>query len=163
MILAIGMCFVMITGGIDLSGGSIISFSGVVMALVANALHLPAPLAVSLTLLVGVGIGAACGLVNGFFVVKLKLHGFMPTFCMMSIALGLAFLTSPRPIPLHNVAAFQRVGQGWTGVAILILAQVAEAARHTDRRSLDGDSHNCFRRSFKMYSLRAIHLRNRWK
>jgi ribose/xylose/arabinose/galactoside ABC-type transport system permease subunit len=112
MILAIGMTFVIITGGIDLSVGALISLTGVVMALIANHLHIYSPLAIVITLAAGVGIGALCGLFSGLFVVKLKMHGFIPTYAMMQIALGLAFLISPSPVPVKNMD-FLAVGQGW--------------------------------------------------
>jgi ribose/xylose/arabinose/galactoside ABC-type transport system permease subunit len=112
MILAIGMTFVIITGGIDLSVGAVISLTGVVMAIVANHLPIYSPLAIGITLLVGISIGGLCGFISGSFVVRLKMHGFIPTYAMMQIALGLAFLISPSPIHVNNLD-FLPVGQGW--------------------------------------------------
>ena len=62
-IVAVGMTFVIITAGIDLSVGSVLAFAGVVMA---SALHQGVPLPVAL--LVGLGIGLLCGLVNGLLI-----------------------------------------------------------------------------------------------
>src|SRR6266576_2577768 len=59
---AVGMTFVIITGGIDLSVGSVLAFAGVVMASMLQH-GVPLPLA----LLIGLGVGLLCGLVNWIF------------------------------------------------------------------------------------------------
>lgn len=71
-ILAAGMTFVILTGGIDLSVGSIVAVSGVVAVLSAIT-GVPAPLAI----LIGVGAGALCGLVNGALSAYLSLAPFV--------------------------------------------------------------------------------------
>ena len=63
-ILAVGMTFVLLTGGIDLSVGSLVSFCGVCLASLMNIVGLPLVPALILTLV----IGSACGLVNGVLV-----------------------------------------------------------------------------------------------
>ncbi|HYE66768.1 MAG TPA: ribose ABC transporter permease [Pyrinomonadaceae bacterium] len=93
-IIAVGMTFVIITGGIDLSVGSVLAFSGVVMA---SALHsgLPLPLALA----VGLGVGLLCGLVNGLLITVGHLPPFIATLGMMSVARGTALMfTEGRPI-----------------------------------------------------------------
>jgi len=93
-IIAVGMTFVIITAGIDLSVGSILAFSGVVLASTLNA-GVPLPLALA----AGLAVGSLCGLVNGFLVSLGKLPPFIVTLGMMSIARGGALLfTSGRPI-----------------------------------------------------------------
>lgn len=93
-IIAVGMTFVIITAGIDLSVGSIVAFSGVVLASVLQA-GIPLPLA----LLAGLGAGLLCGLVNGFLITYGKLPPFISTLGMMSVARGAALLyTQGRPI-----------------------------------------------------------------
>jgi len=93
-IIAVGMTFVIITAGIDLSVGSIMAFSGVVMASVLNA-GLPIPLAI----LIGIGVGILCGLVNGLLITYGNLPPFISTLGMMSVARGAALLyTNGRPI-----------------------------------------------------------------
>jgi ribose/xylose/arabinose/galactoside ABC-type transport system permease subunit len=93
-IVAVGMTFVIITAGIDLSVGSILAFSGVVMA---SVLQGGVPL--TLALLAGLGVGTACGLVNGFLVSVGKLPPFIVTLGMMSVARGAALVyTDGRPI-----------------------------------------------------------------
>ena len=90
-ILAIGQTFVIITAGIDLSVGSLIELTGVVMASFANASHLEGPVLVIATLLVGLGVGCAAGFINAVPVVKLNLPPFITTLAMMLMARGLAF------------------------------------------------------------------------
>ena len=93
-IVAVGMTFVIITGGIDLAVGSVLAFSGVVMA---SMLHSDVPL--PLALLTGLGIGLLCGLVNGLLITIGRLPPFIATLGMMSVARGAALMfTEGRPI-----------------------------------------------------------------
>jgi len=93
-IIAVGMTFVIISGGIDLSVGSILAFSGVVMASVLHA-KIPVPIAI----LVGLGVGLLCGFVNGLLISFGRLPPFISTLGMMSVARGAALLyTQGRPI-----------------------------------------------------------------
>jgi len=93
-IIAVGMTFVIITGGIDLSVGSVLAFAGVVMASVLHS-GLPLPLA----LIVGLGAGLLCGLVNGLLITVGRLPPFIATLGMMSVARGAALMfTEGRPI-----------------------------------------------------------------
>jgi ribose transport system permease protein len=94
-IMAIGATLVIITGGIDLSVGSIYALSGVSMALTLRAAGPMNPVAmVLLGLLVCVGVGLLCGLVNGAFVVGLKVHPFIITLGTMWILRGVAFVAT---------------------------------------------------------------------
>jgi len=93
-IVAAGMTFVIITAGIDLSVGSVLAFSGVVMA---SALHRGAPL--PLALLGGLAAGFVCGTLNGLFITIGRLPPFIATLGMMSVARGAALMfTDGRPI-----------------------------------------------------------------
>ncbi len=93
-IIAVGMTFVIITGGIDLSVGSVLAFAGVVMA---SVLHSGVPL--PLALMVGLGAGLLCGLVNGLLITVGRLPPFIATLGMMSVARGAALMfTEGRPI-----------------------------------------------------------------
>jgi len=112
-ILAIGQTFVIITAGIDLSVGSLIELTGVVMASFANASHLDGPLLVVATLLVGLAVGCTAGFINAVPVVKLNLPPFITTLAMMLMARGLAFkLAHGRPIAVDS-AAFNAMGTGF--------------------------------------------------
>ncbi|MBU1100372.1 MAG: ribose ABC transporter permease [Bacteroidetes bacterium] len=93
-IIAVGLTFVIITAGIDLSVGSIMAFSGVVLA---SLLKADQPLIVAL--IGGVLTGGLCGLVNGTLISYGKLPPFIATLGMMSVARGAALLyTDGRPI-----------------------------------------------------------------
>jgi len=93
-IVAVGMTFVIISGGIDLSVGSVLAVSGIALAL-ALAGGVPAPLAIGIALVVGF----ACGLLNGLLVTWGRLPPFIATLGMMSVARGAALmLAEGRPI-----------------------------------------------------------------
>ena len=112
-ILAIGQTFVIITAGIDLSVGSLIELTGVVMASFANASHLDGPPLVIATLIVGLAVGCAAGFVNAVPVVKLNLPPFITTLAMMLMARGLAFkLAHGRPVAVTS-NAFDGIGTGF--------------------------------------------------
>jgi ribose/xylose/arabinose/galactoside ABC-type transport system permease subunit len=109
-ILAVGQTFVIITAGIDLSVGSLIELTGVVMAQFANASGLSGAALVIVTTLVGVAVGACAGLVNALPVVRLNLPPFITTLAMMLMARGLAFkLAGGVPVGLHS-NAFDALG-----------------------------------------------------
>jgi len=112
-ILAIGQTFVIITAGIDLSVGSLIELTGVVMAQFANAMPFDGfPLIVA-TLLVGLAVGCGAGLINALPVVRLNLPPFITTLAMMLMARGLAFkLSHGRPVGL-NSSSFNNTGIGF--------------------------------------------------
>jgi ribose/xylose/arabinose/galactoside ABC-type transport system permease subunit len=112
-ILAIGQTFVIITAGIDLSVGSLIELTGVVMAQFANAMPFGGfPLIVA-TLAVGLAVGCTAGFINALPVVRLNLPPFITTLAMMLMARGLAFkLAHGRPVAL-NSNAFDGMGTGF--------------------------------------------------
>lgn len=93
-VISVGMTFVIITAGIDLSVGSVLAFSGVVMASVLHA-GLPIPVGIA----AGLSIGFLCGTVNGLLVTYGKIPPFIATLGMMSIARGAGlWYTDGRPI-----------------------------------------------------------------
>ncbi len=93
-IVAVGMTFVIITAGIDLSVGSVLAFSGVVMA---SLLQKGSP--VALAMLASLGAGCCGGVLNGLLITIGKLPPFISTLGMMSIARGAALVfTEGRPI-----------------------------------------------------------------
>ncbi len=93
-IVAVGMTFVIISGGIDLSVGSILALSGIALGSALQA-GVAAPLAIALAL----AVGLACGLVNGALVTFGRLPPFIATLGMMSVARGAALmLAEGRPI-----------------------------------------------------------------
>jgi ribose transport system permease protein len=91
---AVGMTFVIISGGIDLSVGSVLALAGICLALALEA-GVPAPAAIGLALVVGTG----CGLINGVLITRGRLPPFIATLGMMSVARGVALmLAEGRPI-----------------------------------------------------------------
>jgi ribose transport system permease protein len=93
-IVAIGMTYVIISGGIDLSVGSLLALAGIVLAQVLRAGR-PLPLAIAAAL----AVGAGTGLVNGAGIAFGRLPPFIMTLGMMSVARGAALLaTDGRPV-----------------------------------------------------------------
>ena len=93
-IVAVGMTFVIVSGGIDLSVGSVLALSGIALAQGLGG-GLPAPVAIAIALVTGL----ACGLGNGLLVTYGRLPSFIATLGMMSVARGAALmLAEGRPI-----------------------------------------------------------------
>ncbi|NTJ43460.1 ABC transporter permease [Agrobacterium larrymoorei] len=94
-LLGIGATCVIITGGIDLSVGSVLALSGVVAALAVKELGMPVPVG----MLLGIFTGSLCGLINGLLVTRFKLPPFIATLGMMLIARGVALqITGARAV-----------------------------------------------------------------
>jgi len=91
-LLAIGMTFVILTGGIDLSVGSVAGLTGIVLGLTLQVL--PVPLAVAVAVLTGAGIG----LVSGVLVTYFSLAPFVVTLGMMAIGRSLAYVVSNQTV-----------------------------------------------------------------
>ena len=89
-VLAVGMTFVILTGGIDLSIGSVMAFSGSILGLAMVDAGLPLAAALPLAMITG----AICGWVNGFVSLRFRVASFIVTLGMMQIARGLAFLAT---------------------------------------------------------------------
>ena len=106
-VISLGMTVVILTGGIDLSVGSVLSLS-VLFAASASKTGLPAPVAWACALLAGAGLGW----VNGFGVSRLRLPPFIVTLGMMGFARGLSFIyTGGAPITGFD-ALFRLPGTG---------------------------------------------------
>jgi ribose transport system permease protein len=89
-LLAIGQTFVILTGGIDLSVGSVVALTGVVAAKIVQGnpdMFVPAVVG-------GVGVGLICGLINGTLVARFRVPSFIVTLGMMTSASGLAYYIS---------------------------------------------------------------------
>lgn len=96
-IMAVGMLFVVLTRGIDLSVGSIAAVGSVLCAHLIAAQGYGVPMAILLVILTG----AACGVVTGFFVAYMRLPSFVISLAMMAIARGLSLIISAgRPITM---------------------------------------------------------------
>jgi inositol transport system permease protein len=123
-ILAVGVTYVLLTGGVDLSLGSVVALTGVIAAGLAH----PAQQSVLLAVVAGVLAGAVCGGLNGWIVTHGRVAPFIATLGMMTAARGLALLISGGR-PVSNLApAFTRIGGGDIAsvpVPILIFIAVA--------------------------------------
>lgn len=128
-ILAMGMTLVIITGGIDLSVGSVLALSAVITASFVKTANpmLPVPVAV----VIGLLVGAACGFFNGWVITKGKLAPFIVTMVMMTMARGAAQLyTKGRPVT-GLLESFDFLGAGFLfgiPVPIYIMALVVLVA-----------------------------------
>jgi ribose transport system permease protein len=106
-IIAAGMTLVILIAGIDLSVGSVMAFSGAVVAGILAA-NLSLPVAIILTLLVG----TLFGIVNGLFVAKGGVPAFIATLAIMVIARGMTLVyTKGYPVVVSN-DAFRVIGNG---------------------------------------------------
>lgn len=109
-VIALGMTLVLLTGGIDLSVGSVVAAGGCSMVIV---LVLGAPLWVGV--LAGLALGVLLGLINGVLIARAGLPPFIVTLGMMTIARGLAYVyTDGRPT-IYDDPAFSFIGNGYLG------------------------------------------------
>ncbi|WP_336921700.1 galactofuranose ABC transporter, permease protein YjfF [Aquipuribacter sp. SD81] len=97
IVIAVGMTFVILTGGIDLSVGAVAALSGVLAARLFEA-GWPSPVVIPLVILVGTVIGTVSGLIIHYFDVQ----PFVATLAALFFARGLAFVVSLQSIPISN-------------------------------------------------------------
>ncbi|MDX8479149.1 ABC transporter permease [Mesorhizobium sp. VK24D] len=93
-VLAAGMTFVILTGGIDLSVGSVLALCTVVGATIMIDESLSPAVAITLALLACMATGAACGLLNGWISTRWKIPSFIVTLGMLNMAAGAARVVS---------------------------------------------------------------------
>lgn len=115
-ILAIGMTFVILTRGIDLSVGSVVALSGVVAASFASTSStgmVPGgPYPALLAIAVGLSVGMACGSVSGVIVSRFHVPAFVATLGMLSAARGMTLIyAGGKPIP-QLTESFRWIGTG---------------------------------------------------
>ena len=118
-VIAFGMTFVILSGGIDLSVGSVFAFSAVVGAsVIKSGSTIPGILA-------ALGIGAAMGAFNGIMIAKMKLQPFIVTLATMAIARSFTqAYTQGRPITGFP-SGFREMGRGeWLGIPVPIFIMV---------------------------------------
>lgn len=106
-LVALGMTFVILTGGIDLSVGSLVAVAGVVAASLAGR-------GVLVALAAGIGLAAALGVLNGLVIAKARIQPFIVTLAMMIAARGLALVyTGEKTISVPRGAeGFSELGRG---------------------------------------------------
>jgi ribose transport system permease protein len=137
-VLAVGMTFVIITAGIDLSVGANAGFAGIIGAKLIAEMGMPDLVGV----LGGVAIGGLVGLVNGLLIAWARLASFITTLGMQSVLRGAVFVvTNALPIPL--AVGFAWLGSGSTGgigipVPVVFVLLIAVAAHLTLTRTKFG-------------------------
>lgn len=129
-IAAIGMTFVILSGGIDLSVGAVIGFVSIFSSRLMRDADLPGPIIV----LLSISIGVAFGVCQGWLISRCSLPPFLVTLAGMFVARGLAFAVSMEAItitdPLYRFAAQSRLT-----LPLMFLATFAAAAFALGRRS----------------------------
>ncbi len=135
-ILAVGMTFVVITGGIDLSVGSLIALSAVTAALlirdVAGA-EAATPAGMALCSLAGIAVCAGIGLFSGSMVTFFGVPSFIVTLAMMLVARGLAGILSKSQSIYQVPEAFDWLGRGADLLAVpngVVLMGILYLAAH---------------------------------
>lgn len=113
-IIAIGECMVIISGGVDLSVGSIYGFGGLAAAIAVGRWGLPlAP-----GILVGMGTGIGFGIINGLLITRIRMPPFIATLGMLSVVRGLSYAVTSG-YPIRTPSEFNAMGQGYFGVVPL--------------------------------------------
>lgn len=108
-VLAVGVTLIIITGGIDLSIGTLMTFCAVMTGVVLTWAGMPLILGV----LTAIGTGALCGLISGTFVAKMKIPPFIATLGMMLMLKGLSLIvTGTKPIYFNDTPGFSVIAQG---------------------------------------------------
>lgn len=121
---AVGVMFVMIGGGIDLSIGSQIIFTNIVLAIMMADWHLPLAVAIPLCLLMGLVLG----LINGYLVIKLTIHPLIVTLGTAQIFKGLGYIIANSRNIMGFPDSFRFLGQGYLGqipVPVIIMIIIA--------------------------------------
>ena len=144
-VLAVAATLVIITGGIDLSVGTLMTFTAVIAGVVLTSAGMPLPLGIA----AAIAAGVFCGFCSGSFIAKMKIPPFIATLGMMLILKGLSLVISgTRPIYFNNTPGFDQISRGSligdllpalpipNGVLILFL--VALAASYVLRRTVLG-------------------------
>lgn len=130
LVMAVGMTYVMVAGGFDLSIGSVLVFSGVVMAKVMIAMGSDSWFTVLVGALSGILAGVAWGVVNGLAITKLRVPALITTLGTLGAALGAAqLLTDGSDVPtvpstLITITTSRPLGFGWTVWVALIVALI---------------------------------------
>lgn len=157
-LIAIGMTFVIITGGIDLSVGSVIAFAGIIASSMIVEMNLPIWLAV----LAGVLVGTVTGLVNGLLITFLNMPAFVTTMGTMTMLRGLGYIYT-QGYPIYNLPkAFKLIGQGHVGsipIPTIILAVVALIAYMILRRTVFGRHIYALGGNMEASRLMGIHVK----
>lgn len=139
LILSVGMTFVMVAGGFDLSIGSVLVFAGVAAALTMNALGTDDLGTVLIGLVVALAAGLAWGVFNGFCIARLRVSALITTLGTMGAALGCAYLITNgndvRSVPqtLVGVGTGIVFGVPWLVVITAVVSVIGAIVLHMTR------------------------------
>ena len=109
-VLSLGMLIVILTGGIDLSVAPIVALTGIMVAGFSNQ-----GMPLSLAILICLGVGAAVGAINGFFIARFKLQPFIVTLATLGAIRGLVYVYSDIPITPTDPSFRAILGSGMVG------------------------------------------------
>lgn len=126
LVLAVGMTVVILTGGIDLSVSSVLALAGCVACLAIKG-----GAGVPVGILSALALGSACGAINGFLVTKMRIPAFIATLGVLTIARGLALVSTGGEFVTGLPDAYVFIGGGsWFGipVPVVIAGAVVSAA-----------------------------------
>jgi ribose transport system permease protein len=131
-VIAVGMTFVILLGGIDLSVGSVLALCTILAGLVITNGSLSPGAAISLAILASMAAGMACGLFNGWVCERWKIHSFVVTLGMLNMARGAALQVSNSRTIFSFPKAFNSFGtlSYFSIPVIFIMAIVLVAAAH---------------------------------
>lgn len=113
--IALGMTFVIILGGIDLSVGSLVAMCGVIT--VANIVNTGLPIGAAIA--IGLFLGAFAGFISGVLIAQFRVPAFIITMAMMNIARGIAYLYTGARSTRIFVESFNAIGSGYVGIVPL--------------------------------------------
>ncbi len=121
---SIGMLLVILTGGIDLSVGSLAAIGGMAVAMLMPAMPFEGAVALICCVLLAISAGALLGAMNGIMVAKFNMAPFVVTLAMMTMARGLAYmLTNGQPVRFDRelstaqiLKTFGSKGLPWLGI-----------------------------------------------
>lgn len=125
-VISVGMTFVILLGGIDLSVGSVLALATIVAGLTLTNEALPVGLTIFLSVLASIAAGGLCGLFNGFVTERWKIHSFVVTLGMLNIARGAALQISDSRTIFMFPDAFNRFGTSTVlGIPVIFVIALA--------------------------------------
>lgn len=127
-VIAVGQTWLMVSGEIDLSVGSVAGLGAIVAAWLMKDAHWP----LAAGLAAGLGVGALAGLINGLVAVRLGIPAFIATLGMLYIARGLNYLLCqgypiyPLPAPIVAFGKAEPAGVSWAFVVLIVIIGIAD-------------------------------------
>lgn len=127
-IIAVAMVNLMVSGGFDMSVGSVVAFTGA-----ATGMLLRSGVPVIVAILIGIAIGAFVGFCNGFIVAKIGINPFVTTLASLSIYRGLTLILTKGQNITGLGSAFKAIGQSkilgiqmpiWYAVILMIIGDI---------------------------------------